>query len=148
MLNSILLCGSSYNKYKKVSFVLFAIMILRLIFIQTNQVINLFTITNAILLAGVPLLINRVKNENAKKVLSILSILIWSVMIDVVSFYMLPQLTGGATLFTYILRGIAFNAKYLISNIMFIVAIEVINKVYNKMNAISFKTIVKNIANI
>lgn len=148
MLNSILLCGSSYNKYKKVSFVLFAIMILRLIFIQTNQVINLFTITNAILLAGVPLLINRVKNENAKKVLSILSILIWSVMIDVVSFYMLPQLAGGATLFTYILRGIAFNAKYLISNIMFIVAIEVINKVYNKMNAISFKTIVKNIANI
>lgn len=31
---------------------------------------------------------------------------------------------------------------------MFIVAIEVINKVYNKMNAISFKTIVKNITNI
>ena len=68
MLNSILLCGSSYNKYKKVSFVLFAIMILRLLYIQTNQVIDLFTITNVIILAGVPLLINRVKNENAKKV--------------------------------------------------------------------------------
>lgn len=136
MLNSILLCGSSYNKYKKLSFVLFTIMILRLLFIQTNQVINLFTITNAIILAGVPLLINRVKNENAKKVLSISSILIWSVMIDVISYYMLPQLVGGATLFTYILRGIAFNAKYLISNTMFIVAIEVINKVYNKMNVV------------
>ena len=148
MLNSILLCGSSYNKYKKVSFILFAIMLLRLLFVQTNQVINLFTITNAILLAGVPLLINRVKNGNAKKVLSILSIIIWSVMIDVVSFYMLPQLAGGATLFTYILKGIAFNAKYLISNIMFIVAIEAINKVYNKMNAVSFKTIAKNISNI
>jgi hypothetical protein len=148
MLNSILLCGSSYNKYKKVSFVLFAIMILRLLYIQTNQVIDLFTITNVIILAGVPLLINRVKNENVKKVLSILSILIWSVMIDIISFYMLPQLAGGATLFTYILRGIAFNSKYLISNIMFIVVIEVINKVYNKMNSISLKNTIENITNI
>ena len=145
MLNSILLCGSSYNKYKKVSFAFFAIMILRLLCIQTNQVINLFTITNAIILAGVPLLINRVKNENAKKVLSISSILIWSVMIDVISYYMLPQLVGGATLFTYILRGIAFNAKYLISNTMFIIAIEVINKIYNKINTMPIKNTVTNI---
>ncbi len=148
MLNSILLCGSSYNKYKKVSFVLFTIMILRLLFIQTNQVTNLFTITNAILLAGVPLLINRVKNENAKKALSILSIIIWSVMIDVVSFYMLPQLVGGVNLFTYILKGIAFNSKFVISNMMFIVAIEVMNKAYNKMKTISIKNTTENITNI
>ena len=50
MLNSILLCGSSYNKYKKVSFVLFTIMILRLLYIQTNHVMDLFTITNVIIL--------------------------------------------------------------------------------------------------
>ena len=148
MLNSILLCGSSYNKYKKISFILFSIMLLRLLFVQTNQVINLFTIINAILLGGIPLLINRVKNDKTKKVLSILSIIIWSIMIDVVSFYMLPQLTGGATLFTYILKGIAFNIKYLISNIMFIVAIEVINKVYNKIKTISFKNIIENTTNI
>lgn len=148
MLNSILLCGSSYNKYKKVSFVLFAIMLLRLLFVQTNQVINLFTIINAILLGGIPLLINRVKNDKTKKVLSILSIIIWSIMIDVVSFYMLPQLTGGVNLFTYILKGIAFNSKFVISNIMFIVAIEVINKVYNKIKTISFKNIIENTTNI
>lgn len=148
MLNSILLCGSSYNKYKKVSFVLFTIMILRLLYIQTNHVMDLFTITNVIILAGVPLLINRVKNENAKKVLSILSILIWGVMIDIISFYMLPQLTGGATLFTYILSGIAFNSKYLISNIMFIVVIEIVNKVYDKMNTMPIRTTIKNIINI
>lgn len=140
MLNATLLLGSSYNKYKKVSFVLLAIMIIRLLFIQTNAVIDLFTITNVVILITIPLLINRVKNDKAKKVLSISSIIIYSIAIDVISYILLPQLVGGANLFTYILRGLAFNAKYLISNALIIVAIEIIEKSYNKItNAIAKK---------
>ena len=133
MISSLLLCGSSYNKLKKISFIMYAVMLIRLLIGQANNVSNLFLIVNLALFAIIPLLINRIKNPYIKSIVSILSIIIWSIIIDIICYYMYPLFVGGASIYEYVFRGIVFNSKYVFSNTLLVVGIEIIEKLYNKI---------------
>ena len=78
----------------------------------TEQTDWTFNIINMFLLVGVTLFMQLFKKGNI--FISVFSILIYSVLIDIVCYFLYPQFVYGVSLFDYILNGIAFNYKGLI----------------------------------
>ena len=71
-----------------------------------------FPIINASVFLSVSIIINFVKNRKVNTVLSIVSILIWSIIIDIICFYMFPMMRINHSLIHYIFQGILFNYRY------------------------------------
>lgn len=118
MINSLLILGSSYNKNRKIS-------VLFLLLWISNMVINynfslgiIFPITNASIVILISVAINSVKSRKINTVLSVLSILIWSIVIDIICFFMFPAMRANQNLVQYIFQGILFNYKYVFINIL------------------------------
>ena len=78
----------------------------------TEQTDWTFNIINMFLLVGVTLFMQLFKKGNI--FISVFSILIYSVLIDILGYFLYPQFVYGVSLFEYILNGIAFNYKGLI----------------------------------
>ena len=85
-----------------------------------------FPLINAIVLLTVTISINLISNKKVNTIMSIFSILIWSIIIDIVCFYMFPMMSAGQSLINYILQGILFNYKYIFVNIVAICGINLI----------------------
>ena len=144
MLSALLLCGSSYNKYKRFSFVCYIVLIVNLLVTQLNSVSNLFLVINLALFAIIPLLINCIKNKYLKAVFSVLSIIIWSILIDIICYYMFPKFVFGMTIPMYLYRGIVFNAKYVFYNVLLVGAISLFEKLYDKILVKNTEVVVRN----
>lgn len=117
--------GSSFNKNRKISLVF---MIGWIAYVIINQLyLGLFPIMNAIVFLVVTISINLIKNKKANTLLSIFSILIWSIIIDIICYYMYPLFSTNQNIFEYIWQGILFNYKYIFSNIIAIYSIYVLD---------------------
>ena len=131
MINSLFMLGSSFNKNRKVSVVF---MIAWVAYIIINQLyLGLFLIVNAIVFLIVTISINLVKNKKVNIILSIFSVLIWSVIIDIICYYMYPLFSSNQNIFGYVWQGILFNYKYIFSNAIAISIIYGIDVVIEKI---------------
>lgn len=131
MINSLFMLGSSYNKNRKVSI---TFMIGWIAYMTIRQFyLGIFPIVNAIVFLIISVSINLIKNKKVNTVLSILSILIWSIIIDVICYYMYPLYSTGQNIFGYVCQGILFNYKYIFSNIVAICAIYGLDIVIEKL---------------
>ena len=133
MINSLFMLGSSYNKDRKISIIFMIAWVLYMII--GNKVIlgNTFVLINAGVFLGICLSINLIKNKKINTVLSIISILIWSIIIDTICYFMYPTMSIGQNLFTYIWQGILFNYKYIGFNMIAICIINGVDLILNKM---------------
>ncbi|MDR0463047.1 MAG: hypothetical protein LBG64_02405 [Pseudomonadales bacterium] len=122
MLNSLLILGSTYGKNQKLN-VIFAIAWLVFMLFGSNLTTSVgvsFVIMNALAFALAFGLGKIFKGEYTNKVLAIFSILIWSVSIDVLCYFLYPQFTMGQNLFTYVSNGILFNYRYIFTNALIV----------------------------
>lgn len=126
MLHSILLLGSCYNKHKKISMLFTIALIINLLIVQLGHVKISFLLCNIAILTLVSLLNKRINNHSLKFISSSFSILIWSVTIDIVCYYMFPLFNSNLNLFSYIMNGILFNLKYGMINAMILVTLNAI----------------------
>lgn len=132
MLNSLLLFGGSFGKNKKVAKLISIILILNLIFVQVGQVKVLFSLFNIAIMAGITYFVRNISDKRVNAVMSIMSILIWSILIDVVSYFIFP-LAGNLNILQYVFNGILFNARYVLVNALVFAVVEVISYVINKV---------------
>ena len=128
MLNSLLIFGSSYNKSKKISILSFLFMIANVLFVQYGKMGIEFVIINLLLMTTITFGIRLISNNKVNATLSVLSILIWSICIDIVTYFMYSKFTGGLSLPMYVLNGILFNIRYVFFNAAVLCGIKVIEK--------------------
>lgn len=138
MINSLFMLGSSYNKDRKIS-IMFMLGWIAYMFIGSDSSLGItFPIVNAIVFFCISISINMIKNKKINTILSIFSIIIWSIAIDIICYFFYPAITFSSNIFTYVLKGIIFNFKYIFSNILAICVINSIvwlinhDKVYRK----------------
>ena len=132
MVNSLFMLGSSYNRNKKISIIFMVGWILYMIIQQFCLGIT-FPIINTTVFLIVTISINLIKNKKINTVLSVFSILISSIIIDVICYYFYPLFSSNQNIFDYIWQGILFNYKYIFSNIMAVCAIYGLDVVINKI---------------
>lgn len=126
MINSLFMLGSSYNKDRKIS-IAFIIGWIAYMFIGSDLTLGAtFPIVNAIVFLSLSIIINLIKNKKANTILSICSILIWSIVMDIICYFAYPMLVGNQNIFAYVFQGILFNYKYIFSNV---IAVCLINAV-------------------
>lgn len=125
MINSLLMLGGSSNK--KISKVFIVTWLAYMLFGSNLSLGLTFPIVNAITFLVVTLFISKIKNNKANTVLSIASILIWSVTIDIICYYLYPTMSSNITLINYIFNGILFNYKYIFTNILALSLIKVVS---------------------
>ena len=131
MLNSILILGSTYNKNKKIN-IIFAIIWLIFMLLGSDLKTGLiFTIMNIIAFCIVFALGKIFKGKYSNKVVSIFGVLIWSVIIDIICYFIYPQFTMGQSLLAYIGGGILFNYKYVFSNMLIVAGVEGVKYLLN-----------------
>ena len=116
MINSLLMLGGSSNK--KISKVFIVTWLAYMLFGSNLSLGLTFPIVNAITFLVVTLFISKIKNNKANAALSIASILIWSVTIDIICYYLYPTMSSNITLINYIFNGILFNYKYIFTNVL------------------------------
>lgn len=133
MVQSLLLFGSSYNKYKKISILCYIVMLLNLFNVQMKNVNGYFFITNLLIFIILPLFIKKIHNEYLNTIVSICSIIIWSITIDMICYYVFPRFIGNTNLFTYIGKGILFNLKYVFINSVAFIGFNGIEKLYRPL---------------
>ena len=126
MINSLFMLGGSYNKDRKISILFLTVWILCMLINYDFSLGLAFPLINAIVLLTVTISINLISNKKVNTIMSIFSILIWSIIIDIVCFYMFPMMSAGQSLINYILQGILFNYKYIFVNIVAICGINLI----------------------
>lgn len=116
MINSLLMLGGSSNK--KISKVFIVTWLAYMVFGSNLSLGLTFPIINGITFLAITLLISKIKNNKANAALSIASILIWSVTIDIICYYSYPTMSSSITLINYIFNGILFNYKYIFTNVL------------------------------
>ena len=116
MINSLLMLGGSSNK--KISKVFIVTWLAYMVFGSNLSLGLTFPIINGITFLAITLLISKIKNNKANAALSIASILIWSVTIDIICYYLYPTMSSSITLINYIFNGILFNYKYIFTNVL------------------------------
>ncbi len=145
MIHSLFMLGSSYNKDRKISALFMICWIGYMVAQYDFSLGKIFPIVNASIFLCVSIITNFVKNRKMNTVLSIVSILIWSILIDIISFYMFPMMKINQSLIHYVFQGILFNYRYVFTNIFAIYVIKVIvymknyivNNLKKKSNAYS-----------
>lgn len=124
MVNSLFMLGGAYNKNRKISIAFIFVWIIYMIINYDFSLGYIFPVINALVCLLVSISINLIKDKTLNTILSILSILIWSIVIDTICFFMYPTMALGQDIFSYIFQGILFNYKYIISNIIVVCVIN------------------------
>ncbi len=126
MINSLFMLGSSYNKNKIVSCIFFIAWIVYMLIGSDLSLGLTFPIINAIVFIIISISINFVKNRKLNTILSVFSILIWSIVIDIICYFLYPMMVWEQNIFSYIFQGILFNGKYIFYNIIAVGIISMI----------------------
>lgn len=121
MLNSILLFLSSYNFTKKYKFVFIIALIINFIVVNNKFFANYFTYINLLITLFIILICSFRKTN---KYLSAVSMLLYSIFIDIYCFFFFPLFDINISLFEYIFNGILFNAKFIITPVFLTILIE------------------------
>lgn len=125
MIHSLFLMLSSYNSTNKKFFKLIWIMYVIIKYFHSFDFV--FLIINLSTFLFVTKLICCISKfySPLNKILSVISILIYSLFIDVICYYMLPTWNwGGQSLFMYVTNGFLFNYKYVFFNIFTLLIFE------------------------
>lgn len=136
MLNSLLLFGASLGKNKKISKLISLILIINLLIVQLGKVNIYFTIFNISIMFGLTYIIRNISNKKANAITSVLSVLIWSILIDSVSYYIFP-FSNNLSILQYIMNGILFNIRYAFINCSVLFVLEVLSYFKNKIKNVS-----------
>jgi len=118
MVNSFLMLGSSYGRNKKMNILFIALWFFYLLIGSNINTGLIFLIMNLMAFSLVLLLGKIFKGKYSNKLVSVLSIVIWSITIDIICFFLYPQFTMGQNILMYIGNGLLFNSKYVIYNIV------------------------------
>lgn len=127
MINSLLMLGGSSNK--NISKIFIVVWIAYMLFGSNLSLGITFPIVNAITFLTITLLISKIKNKSVNAVLSITSILIWSVIIDIICYYLYPTMSSNITLIQYVFNGILFNYKYVFTNILALSLVKILSNI-------------------
>ena len=120
MVNSLFMLGGAYNKNRKISAAFIYGWIIYMVINYDFSLGYIFPFINALVCLLVSISINLIKDRTLNIILSVSSILIWSIIIDTICFFMYPTMVGGQNIFSYIFQGILFNYKYIVSNIILV----------------------------
>ena len=126
MINSLFMLGSSYNKNKIISFAFMIGWISYMFMGNINYALGMFPLINAVTFLSICILINSIKSKKMNTILSIFSIIIWSIIIDIICYFFFPIMNGTNNIIDYIFQGILFNYKYVFLNAFVILAINVL----------------------
>ena len=133
MLNSLLILGSTNKKTEKLNY-LFAILWICYMLLNSNFVSGtIFTLMNLIAFSVVFIIGKLIDGKYSNIIISIFSTLLWSIIIDIMCYFIMPQFVSSTGLFTYILNGILFNYKSVFVNILVISLINVLELVFKKV---------------
>ncbi|MDR1267595.1 MAG: hypothetical protein LBJ70_04470 [Holosporales bacterium] len=83
---------------------------------QVNFRLNFFAVVNLSIFSTVTFLIRKIKDRRLNLWAAVLSILTYSVSIDVVCYYFYPQYVWDHGLLSYVWSGVSFNCKYVFCN--------------------------------
>lgn len=119
MLHSIVLMFSQYNKNRKISNIFKVSWILyatAAAFFNSNPWFSLVNASVFMLVTGFVYYISKVCPK-INAFLSVGSILIYSLFVDIVCYYALPNWSVGQSLASYVMSGFLFNYKYVFLNV-------------------------------
>jgi len=115
MISSVLMLGSSYSRSKKYTYIFIGAWFIYMLFKADFAHGMAFPILNMAAFLIAILLMRRFNGKIVRAISSSMAILIWSVLIDIISFKMFW--TPNVTLLQYIFYGILFNYKFVILNL-------------------------------
>lgn len=142
MVNSILLFFASYKKNKSLTFIFFIIWLFNFLFVKTAYFGDVFTFINLFINLLVIIICNY--SGKANKFLAPISLLIYSVIIDIYCFYFTSFPLYTSNVFYYIYNGIIFNLKYIVVPIIITIVLEIIKKKSISHNYQRQQSLVKN----
>ena len=131
MLNASLIFLNSYNKNKVWSILSFFLWIIYMLINQTSMG-TLFSVVNILVFAIVSISIHIVKNKKVNMILSVFSVIFWSILIDIATYFMYPAFVGNMSIAQYIFNGILFNYRYMFSNLCILAVVELITVIFVK----------------
>ena len=139
--------GGAYNKNKKISIFFIISWIIYMLVNYNFSLGYIFPIINISILLIITISINIIKNKKINTILSIMSILLWSIIIDIICYFMYPAMANGQNIMMYIFQGILFNYKYVFTNIIAICIINLIIYIKEKVKEkyIKKKTVLVNV---
>lgn len=110
----------------------------------------LFPIINLSLVILISIIGIKIKNDKNNIFYSIFSILIWSLAIDIICYFLYPQMTNGFNILQYIYNGFLFNYKNILLNSFICLIIKVSVLIYryiknNNYKEYDYKTYIYNI---
>ena len=143
MFGSLMMLGSSNNKCKKLSMLFSGIWILYIVLIQFGKTAWYFPLINIGLFLLITYCIRRINNKYANAFFSIISILLWSVAIDIVCYFAFPLFAIRVGFIDYILAGIMFNYKNVLANCICVALVKLIDTVLKSVKHLEFVTINK-----
>lgn len=130
-MSDLLLLFSGLRTKKVIFFTSYALLTIYMLVVANWQLNVWFQLVNIFVLLFVAGMIHLLKGiPNA--ILSILSKLIYSVLIDFICYFWFPMFTNGATLIQYIWNGIVFNWKSLLIDTCVFAAIVVVKMIVEK----------------
>lgn len=133
MINSILMFGVTNQKFKKINIVLTILWLSNMFFKSNLKSDMTFIIINTLAFIAVFIAGKVIKGKYLNNVYSVLSILVWSALIDLVSYFMYPEFSTGQNVFTYVFNGMAFNYKYVLINLSVLVVLLLVEMIYSRV---------------
>ena len=116
MLNSLVLMFSQYDKNRKVATIFKIFWVLYAIASSFfNLLFSAINTSAFLLMTGIIHYISKISHK-INAILSVCSILIDSLFIDIICYYILPSWAEGQSLIQYITNGFLFNYKYVFVN--------------------------------
>ena len=126
MINSILMLASSYIKNRKVA-IIACIAWVAYMLIGANLSLGIaFPVVNILVFGAVVFGVRKINNNKLNLLASVISILIWSIVIDTICYFMFPKLTFGQNILQYIGDGILFNIRFVGINVLVIATCKAI----------------------
>lgn len=141
MLNSLILMFSQYDKNRKVSTIFKILWVLYAIaasFFNFNLLFSAINISVFLLMTGAIHYISKIHHK-INAILSVCSILIYSLFIDITCYYILPSWVEGHSLIQYITSGFLFNYKYVFLNAAVFALIVLCSKLFKKHKTRKFE---------
>lgn len=141
MINSILMLASSYIKNRKVAIIACIAWIAYMLIGSNLSLGILFPIVNMIVFGLVVFGVRIISNKKLNLLASVISILIWSIAIDIICYFMFPKLTFGQNIMQYVGDGILFNLRFVGVNVLVIATCKAIKYGVEKIKAYAGKKV-------
>ncbi|MDR3180220.1 MAG: hypothetical protein LBT70_04990 [Holosporaceae bacterium] len=128
MINSTLMLLSQYNKNTTLMNIC-TVTWMFYMFSQVNFQLTFLAIANLVVFLLITMALRKIKNKYVHGGGAIASILLYSICIDVVCFYVYPEFVSNQSLGGYIWSGILFNSQYVFLNALLVTVFMFLEKI-------------------